>query len=183
MQDGGMKVTEECEVPEEKSVNEILKNAFTGESKAYMKYLGFAQQAEEEGEQGIAKIFRTAAKAEKVHALNQMAAQGWVPPTEENLEEAIEGETDECTNIYPEFIEIARDEKRAEAVQSFKWVKRVEETHKEMFEETLDKLKSEEEVEDKEYYVCMNCGYPEKGAPPKTCPVCGAPKKVFEEVE
>lgn len=176
-------MTEECDVPEDKSVDEILKNAFTGESEAYMKYLAFAQQAEEDDQPGIAKVFRTAAKAERVHALNQMAARGWVPPTEENLEEAIEGETDECTNIYPEFIEIARDDKRAGAVTGLKWVKRVEETHKEMFEDSLEKLKSGEEVEDEEYYVCMNCGYPEKGAPPKSCPVCGAPKDVFEKVE
>ncbi len=148
-----------------------------------MKYLAFSQQAEEEDQPGIAKVFRTAAKAERVHALNQMAAKGWVPSTEENLEEAIEGETDECTDIYPRFIEIARDEKRSGAVQAFKWLKRVEKTHKEMFEEALEKVESDEELEDKEYYVCMNCGYPEKGAPPKTCPVCGAPKKVFEKVD
>lgn len=173
----------QCDIPEEESVDDILKNAFQGESMAFMRYMSFAQQAEDEGYPGIAKVFRTAAKGERVHALNQMAAQGWLPSTEENLEEAIEGETDECTNLYPRFVKVARDEGRAEAVTSLQWVKQVEKNHKEMFEDTLEKLKSEKEVEDKDYYVCMNCGYAEPNSAPSSCPVCGAPKKVFEKVE
>lgn len=164
-------------------MDELVRAAFEDEALAYMRYMGFSKQAEDDGYPGIAKVFRTAAKAEKVHALNQLAALGWVPPTEDNLEEAVEGETDECTAFYPKFIETAREEKRTEVVQSCRWVKEVEETHKKMFEDSLEKIRSEEDVEEKEYYVCMNCGYPEPGAPPKSCPVCNAPKSVFEKVE
>lgn len=163
--------------------DENLKGAFKGESYAHMKYMAYAQQAEDEGEPQISKIFKTAAKAERVHALNQMAAQGWVPTSKENLEDAIQGETDECTEVYPKFIETAREENRAEAVTSLKWVKQVEEIHKEMFEDALEKLEEDEELGEKDYYVCMNCGYPEEGAPPKSCPICGAPKSMFEEVK
>lgn len=168
---------------EESKTDENLRTAFRGESLAYMRYMAFANQAEDESHVGIARIFRTAAKAERVHALNQLAALGWVPSTEENLEESLEGERDECTKFYPQYIEAAREEKRSEAATSFRWVGQVEKTHKEMFEDALEKLKSDEEVPEKEYYVCMNCGYPEEGAPPKSCPVCGAPKSMFEKVE
>lgn len=173
----------QCDIPEEKTVDGILKNAFQGESMAYMRYLSYAQQAEEEGHPGIAKIFRTAAKGERVHGLNQLAALGWVPETKENLKDAIEGETDECTTLYPELIKIAREENRAEAVTSLKWVKQVEETHEELFENTLEEMEEEGEVEERDYHVCMNCGYAEKNSPPSSCPICGAPKSVFEEVE
>ena len=48
---------------------ENLKSAFSGESQAYMKYIIFADKAEEEGFKNIARLFRAIAFAERVHAL------------------------------------------------------------------------------------------------------------------
>jgi len=52
--------------------SENLKNAFAGESQANRTYLAFAKKAEKEGQPQIAKLFRAAAKAETVHALNHL---------------------------------------------------------------------------------------------------------------
>lgn len=46
-----------------------LKEAFAGESQANRKYLAFARKAEQEGFANVARLFRTAAEAETIHAL------------------------------------------------------------------------------------------------------------------
>ena len=45
-----------------------LKEAFAGESQANQKYRAFAKRAEQDGLPNIARLFRTAAEAERIHA-------------------------------------------------------------------------------------------------------------------
>ena len=47
---------------------ENLKEAFAGESQANRKYLAFAQKAQQDGYEQVAKLFRAAAEAETIHA-------------------------------------------------------------------------------------------------------------------
>ena len=53
-----------------------LKAAFAGESQANRLYLAFAKKAEEEGFPQVAKLFKAAAEAETVHALNHLQVTG-----------------------------------------------------------------------------------------------------------
>ncbi|MCX6654949.1 MAG: rubrerythrin family protein, partial [Candidatus Bathyarchaeota archaeon] len=85
---------------------EKLMEAFAGESQANRRYLAFAKKAEEEGLPLIAKLFRAAAEAETVHALNHLRIAGKVGMTVSNLDEAINGETFEFRKMYPEFIAV-----------------------------------------------------------------------------
>ena len=163
--------------------DENLKNAFAGESQANRRYIAFAKQAEEEGFQNTARLFRVAAESETVHALNQIVAMGGVGSTHDNLKEAMNGEEYEATEMYPKFLEDARKEDRTDAVMSFTWLKKVEKTHQKMYQDAIDHVEKGEDVEEKEYYVCMNCGHPEEGASPERCPVCGAPNSMFKKVE
>jgi len=50
------------------TTKENLKEAFAGESQANQKYLAFAKAAEKAGFTNIAKLFRTTAQAESIHA-------------------------------------------------------------------------------------------------------------------
>lgn len=45
-----------------------LKEAFAGESQANQKYRAFAKKAEQEGFSNVARLFRTTAEAERIHA-------------------------------------------------------------------------------------------------------------------
>ena len=45
-----------------------LRDAFAGESQAHMRYLIFAEKAEQEGLLNVARLFRAIAHAEFVHA-------------------------------------------------------------------------------------------------------------------
>lgn len=156
-----------------------LKEAFVGESQANRKYLAFAKKAEEEGYHQIAKLFRAAA-AETVHALNHLEAMGAIKTTEENLKEAIDGETHEFEEMYPSFIEEAKKEGEKQAAWSFDVANKVEMIHKQLYEKALENLGENEEVD---YYVCNWCGNTVENEPPEKCPICGAPKEEFKKIE
>jgi rubrerythrin len=160
---------------------EDLKAAFAGESQANRRYLAFAKKADQEGHATVAKLFRAAAAAETVHALNHFRALGGIQDTSKNLETAIAGENYEVVTMYPEFIANAEAEGEKKALTSFQWAFEVEQEHYELFKEALEKLG--EETADIEIWVCASCGHTHVGIPPEKCPVCGAPKNKFDKIE
>ncbi len=81
--------------------DENIKSAFAGESQANRRYLAFAQKADEEGFTQAAKLFRAAAEAETIHALNHLRTTSEIKSTLENLNTALGGETFEYTKMYP----------------------------------------------------------------------------------
>ena len=84
-----------------------LKEAFAGESQAFQKYTAFAKKAEREGFINIARLFRTAAEAEKIHADGHLNSLDGVGSTVDNLKAAVAGETYEFTEMYPPMLEEA----------------------------------------------------------------------------
>src|SRR5262245_40205334 len=87
-----------------------LKEAFAGESQANQKYRAFSKQAEAEKMPNIARLFRTAAEAERIHAEGHFRSLGGIGKTAENLQAAIDGETYEFTTMYPPMLEQAEAE-------------------------------------------------------------------------
>lgn len=157
-----------------------LKEAFAGESQANRKYLAFARKADEEGYPQVARLFRAAAEAETVHALNHLRELGEVKSTRENLEAAINGESYEFQNMYPKMIEEAAAEGKDSAVRSFHLANEVEKIHAGLYKKALETLGQNEEVD---YYVCQVCGNTVEREAPETCPICGAPKKMFKKID
>ena len=160
-----------------------LKDAFAGESQANRKYLAFAEKADKEGYAQVAKLFRAAAAAETVHAHNHLRALKGIKSTAENLKEAIGGEFYEFNQMYPEFIQDAKDEGNSSAERTFNYANEVEKIHHNLYEKALEAVDSGKDLEKKEIYICPVCGYTHEGKPPEKCPVCGAIKKVFKKVE
>ena len=78
-----------------------LKEAFAGESQANRKYLAFAEKADREGYPQVARLFRAAAEAETVHALNHLRALKAIGATAANLKEAMAGEVAEFREDVP----------------------------------------------------------------------------------
>jgi len=159
--------------------DENLKAAFAGESQANRLYLAFAKKAEEEGYTQAAKLFKAAAEAETIHALNHVNITGQVKSTLDNLGTAVSGETYEFKKMYPEFLEAAKQEASKQAFWSFDVANKVEQVHAKLFQKAIDTMKSKQEMEKVDYYVCGICGDTVEGSPPEKCPICGAPKEKF----
>jgi rubrerythrin len=158
--------------------DENLKAAFAGESQANRRYLAFAKKAEQEGFTQVAKLFKAAAEAETVHALNHLRITGQIKSTLENLE-AVAGETYEFQEMYPGFIETAKQEGNKQAVWSFDVANKVEQIHAKLYSKAIDALKNKKPMEKVDYYVCSVCGNTFEGEPPDKCPICGTPKEKF----
>jgi rubrerythrin len=163
-----------------KKTEQNLKEAFAGESQANRKYLAFAKKADEEGNKQVAKLFRAAAEAETIHAMNHLRGLGAVKSTKDNLEDAISGETHEFQNMYPTMIEEAKADADSWAERSFMYANAVEKIHAELYKKALDNLGKSPEVD---YYVCKVCGNTIEGEPPDKCPICNSPKKMFQKVD
>lgn len=159
--------------------DENLESAFAGESQANRRYLAFALKAEEEGFTQVAKLFKAAAEAETIHALNHVRITGQVKSTLDNLGAAVFGETSEFKSMYPEFISIAKKEGNKQAAWSFDVASKVEQVHANLFQKAMDALKKQKPIEEVDYYVCGVCGNTVEGSPPDKCPICGAPKEKF----
>ena len=161
---------------------ENLKGAFAGESQANRRYLAFARKAEKDGLAQIAKLFRAAAEAETIHALNHLQITGEVKSTSENLKTAVSGETFEFKTMYPEYLAEAKSEGNKQAVWSFDVANKVEQIHANLFSKAIEALKTEEKPRAVDYFVCGVCGNTVEGEAPEKCPVCGVPKAKFFKV-
>ena len=160
-----------------------LRDAFAGESQANRRYLAFAKKAEQDGYPQAARLFRAAAEAETVHAHNHLRIMGGIKSTQENLQEAIGGETFEYKEMYPGYIKMAAAEGNKEAGWSFNVANKVEEIHAGLYRKATDALKAGKDAAKVDYYVCRVCGNTVEGSPPDKCPICGAPKTAFNKVE
>jgi len=161
---------------------ENLKSAFAGESQANRRYLAFAQKAEEEGFSQVAKLFRAAAEAETVHALNHAKTMGEVKTTAENLSAAITGETFEYKKMYPAYVKTAKKGGNTQAFWSFNVANQVEQVHANLFTKAAKVMSSGKELPKVDYYVCSVCGNTVENDAPERCPVCGNPKSKFFKV-
>ena len=163
------------------STTENLKDAFAGESQAYQKYSAFAKKAEREGFVNIAKLFKTTAEAERIHAEGHLKALDAIASTAENLKGAIDGETYEYTEMYPPMSELATEEGHR-AKTMFRFALGAEKVHAQIYTKALEAVQKGADLDESDFYLCPICGYIELGAAPETCPICGALAKVFEKV-
>jgi len=132
---------------------------------AHIKYRYFAKLARAEGFEDVAKHFEHTADQEILHAWGHLELLIGKPTTKECLEKAIQGETEEFTNMYPNMEadammeganevaqemrgQIAESKEHAEqfaavlakAQKRFSALKRVEERHANAYKQVLENL-------------------------------------------
>jgi rubrerythrin len=165
-----------------KTENNVLA-AFGGESQACRRYLLFAEKADAEGHPQVARLFRAVAAAEAVHARNHMTAIDAVGTTKDNLLAASLGERQEQAHIYPDYIEIAKEERNDRAERTFTLANKVEGVHCTLFEKAYEEIKAGRPLAETDYCVCQVCGNTVAGSAPEKCLVCGAPASRVTSVE
>ena len=160
---------------------ENLKEAFAGESQAFQKYTAFADAAEKDGMPNIARLFRTTAQAERIHAAGHLGAMDGVGDTVKNLESAIGGETYEFEVMYPPMLEdaIAEDHK---AKRMFGFAVEAEQVHAKLYALALEAAKNGVDLTETTFHLCPVCGHIEFGEPPERCPICNVPAAKFVTV-
>ena len=166
-----------------------LMKAFQGESEARNKYEYFAKVAQKEGFRDIAEHLQRAANNEKVHAKLELSLKNRMTSnsdnnfgnTKENLQTAIDGESYENLEMYPEFAQIAKDEGHKEASRLFSGIGKIEVEHEKMFQMLLDRLNDDAEFTsdgENEAWICEVCGHIHYGKKAlKICPVCKHPQE------
>ena len=163
------------------TTKENLDTAFSGESQAYQKYSAFAKKAEKDGLTNIAKLFRTTAEAERIHAEGHLKAMDKIGSTLDNLEAAIGGETYEYEDMYPPMYDQAVIEKH-KAKKLLGYAHKGEKVHAELYQKALEAVKAGKDLDEVNIYLCPTCGYIELGIPTEKCPVCGVPASTFVQI-
>jgi len=166
-----------------------LMKAVAGESMARNRYEFYAKVAQKEGYRDIAAHFQRAADNEKTHAKLQLALHNRMKferennfgTTEENLQDAINGENYENTTMYPDFAKVAKEEGHREAAILFQGIGKVEVEHEKMYRMLLERLLSHKEFlsdNEDEVWICEVCGHIHYGKKAlEVCPVCKHPQE------
>ena len=157
-------------------IQDALNQAYTGEAKAELRLKVYAQKAEDEGYNQMAKLFRVIAFSEEIHGARALKVLKEIKSTEENLAASFESEKQVAEVAYDHFVKLAEAEGNKEAVLHFSQSKDVEETHAKLYKEAMSHYMEERETS---YYVCKICGYVADGVLPDEYPVCGAKAKMF----
>lgn len=116
-----------------------LEAALAGESMAHIKYRYFARICRAMGDEHTAQAFEKTAEQEVAHAFGHMDLlfpKDQLDPAR-CLELAIEGETYEYTEMYPEFRHLAEQEGHQAAVKEFDDQIVESEEHAEQFRQVL----------------------------------------------
>ena len=151
-----------------------LQAAFAGESQAHMRYLIFADKAENEGYANVARLLRAISFAEQAHATNHLKELQGIGSTSGNLQVAIDGETYEVEEMYPAFKAVAELQGEKGAIRTTSWALEAERVHSELYELAKKAVDGGKDADIGEVHICEVCGWTGTGDRPDRCPLCGA---------
>ncbi len=160
-----------------------LLTAYAGETTASAKYAAYSKKAQEEGLTQIALLFKATSTSEKIHANNHRAVleelgvaipnvnpEYTVKTTQENLADAISGESYEIATMYPDFMATATAAGDDLSGTSLKYAYRTEQKHKLLYEKAMMALQSNQvNTLSSDYSVCPTCGNTYDSKAPKRC--------------
>lgn len=168
-------------------IEELLVNAFAGESQARNRYTIYASIAKKEGYPVISDLFLNTAENEREHAklFYKHISNGkhivnteypfFIGNTLDNLKSAFLGEREEWETIYQQGANIANDEGFIDVAKLFSNILEVEKYHEHRFLEYYEHLKNNTlfDRDEETQWECSKCGYILiKKSAPKKCPCC-----------
>lgn len=124
-----------------------LLEAMHGEAFAYAKYKLFAKEARENGHFEVADLFdKTADQEFFEHFHEEAELVGLVGSDEQDIHDAIAGESYEVDTMYKKFAEEAKADGDAAVAHRFEEIRQDETTHQLAFEEALMKLQTRDRL-------------------------------------
>ena len=173
-----------------------LLTAFAGESQARNRYTYFASQAKKEGFVQISAIFEETANQEKEHAkrlfkfleggeveVTAAFPAGVIGKTVDNLKASAAGENFEHTEMYPDFVKIAKEEGFDVIAIVFESIAVAEKQHEKRYNDLAANIELDQVFrrDTDVKWRCRNCGYLHAGKEaPEVCPACDHPQAHFE---
>ncbi len=172
-----------------------LQAAFEADTRAQARYDAFAAKADQEGFPGAARLFRAAARSERVRAqsharaLRHLGREPMLPTpgpltlngTRQNLVDALAHENAERSDGYPRLVRQARAEGDGEAVLSFTLAHAAERSLVKLYQEALADL-GRLRAPGVPLHVCTTCGHVVRGTASDQCPACLSGPEAFERV-
>lgn len=170
-----------------KTVEQLLVNAFIGESTARNRYTFFAKVADKEGFKDIRDIFLETAGNEQQHAklfydhipegqhIVTASYPFFMGSTIDNLKFAADGERDEWEHIYKDSADIAKEEGFNDVSNLFRCIIEVEKHHDSRYRQLYEDLKNESyfKKDTQTQWMCKKCGFIFTGKEvPSQCPCC-----------
>jgi rubrerythrin len=120
---------------------ENLRKAMEGEAFAYAKYMSFAEEARRNGHDAVADLFERIAKTGHLEHFGEMARlTQLVGADADNLNDAIQNETQESQTTYAQFAEEAVAAGDQAAAARFLEIAKDEARNRAMFQASLDSL-------------------------------------------
>jgi rubrerythrin len=124
-----------------------LMDAMHGEAFAFAKYKLFAKQARKNGNNELADLFDKTADQEYMEHFNELADLLQLAGTDEqDVTNAIAGESFEVDAFYKQFAEEARQDGDDQAAHRFDEIRHDEAYHQLAFQEALIKLQTRERI-------------------------------------
>lgn len=124
-----------------------LMEAMRGEAFAFAKYKLFAKQARNNGDSELADIFDKTADQEYLeHFVEQADLLQLVGTDEQDLTNAIAGESFEVDTLYKQFAEQAREDGDEQVAHRFEEIRRDEAFHQLAFHEALIKIQTRQRI-------------------------------------
>lgn len=177
-------------------MKENMLAAFKGETSASAKYAAYSKKAEQEGYHEIALLFKATSTSENIHANNHkevleelgvkapmITPEYEVKSTQENLEDALKGESYEIATMYPEFIAAAKATNSEFALISLEYAYKTEKKHKVLYETAIEALKNKTVKSlATVYFVCPTCGNTFAGIAPKRCEISMTSSEKFLKI-
>ena len=170
---------------EETETYKNLQKALQGEALAHLKYQWYKSQLSDFNK-GYDNILDEIIHNEKEHGkIWFKTLHDGMPNNNENLLDAIAGETYEATEMYIDFGNTANREGFTDIAKLFLMVANIEKHHAEKFkgiqeEINNDLFKGNEDT----VWKCLNCGHiVKRKEAPVECPVCNHPQKYFTKKE
>ena len=163
-----------------------LMTAYSRASNEKLTYLVYAVKADQEGYKMVAQIFRTASKSEGISAglfAKSVIKLGGTPAyekkvpeaktTQENIQEAIDIDSNEVDKVFPKFIARAEAEKQDEVKHLFNTAMLVKSNQLGILKDILGEPKTWKNPA-RARFACESCGNMNDTANATNCPICGA---------
>jgi len=124
-----------------------LMEAMRGEAFAFAKYKLFAKQARNNGDNELADMFDKTADQEYLeHFMEQADLLQLVGSAEQDVTNAIAGESFEVDTLYKQFAEEAREDGDEQVAHRFEEIRRDEAFHQLAFHEALIKIQTRQRI-------------------------------------